>query len=153
MTGSASTSPANIAAARNSTRSTASTIAGAINTNDYTFTKKEWLFLANAYLDLGTWWCITPFIGAGVGVTNLTIGNFRDINEIAGGGGWAKDNTETNFAWALHAGASYTVTKNFAVELSYRYLNLGDGKSGDTINLDGTNLVDNPTDGEGHHLA
>ncbi len=115
------------------------------NTNDYTFTKKEWLFLANAYLDLGTWWCITPFIGAGVGVANLTIGNYRDINEIAGGGGWAKDNTETNFAWALHAGASYAVTKSFAVELSYRYLNLGDGKSGDTINLDGTNLVDNPT--------
>jgi opacity protein-like surface antigen len=114
-------------------------------TNDYTFTKKEWLFLANAYLDLGTWWCITPFIGAGVGVANLTIANYRDNNIIAGGGGWAKDNTETNFAWALHAGASYAVTKSFAVELSYRYLNLGDGKSGDTINFDGTNLVDNPT--------
>ena len=24
-------------------------------------------FLANAYLDLGTWWCLTPFVGAGVG--------------------------------------------------------------------------------------
>lgn len=118
---------------------------GTINTNDYSFTKKEWLFLANAYLDLGTWWCITPFIGAGVGVTNLTIGNYRDINEIANGGGWAKENTVTNFAWALHAGASYAVTKSFAVELSYRYLNLGDGKAGDTINLNGTNLVDNPT--------
>jgi opacity protein-like surface antigen len=23
--------------------------------------------LVNAYLDLGTWWCLTPFIGAGVG--------------------------------------------------------------------------------------
>lgn len=116
-----------------------------INTNDYTFTKSEWLFLANAYIDLGTWWCITPFIGAGVGFTNLKIGNYRDVNVIAGGGGWAKDNTETNFAWALHAGASYAVTKSFAVELSYRYLNLGDGKSGDTINFDGTNFVDNPT--------
>ena len=40
---------------------------------------------------------------------------------------------------------SYAVTKSFAVELSYRYLNLGDGKTGDTINLDGTNLVNNPT--------
>ena len=63
---------------------------------------------------------------------NLTIGNFRDTNIIAGGGGWAKDNTETNFAWALHAGAAYNVTQNFAIELSYRYLNLGDGKTGDT---------------------
>ena len=54
-------------------RSTAFNNGGTINTNDYTFTKKEWLFLANAYLDLGTWWCITPFIGAGVGFTNLTL--------------------------------------------------------------------------------
>ncbi len=76
MTGSASTSPANIAAGPSSTHSTASTNAGVVNTNDYTFTKKEWLFLANAYLDLGTWWCITPFIGAGVGVANLTIANY-----------------------------------------------------------------------------
>lgn len=118
---------------------------GTINTNEYTFTKREWLFLANAYLDLGTWWCITPFIGAGIGVSNLTIANYRDNNQIASGGGWAQDNTETNFAWALHAGASYAVTKSFAVELSYRYLNLGDGKSGDTINFNGTNTVDNPT--------
>ena len=25
------------------------------------------VFLANVYLDLGTWWCLTPFVGAGVG--------------------------------------------------------------------------------------
>ena len=25
------------------------------------------VFLANAYVDLGTWWCLTPFIGVGVG--------------------------------------------------------------------------------------
>ncbi len=114
------------------------TNAGAYFTNDYRAVKKEWLFLANAYLDLGTWWCITPFIGAGIGFTNLTIGNFRDTNVIASGGGWASDNTETNFAWALHAGAAYNVTQNFAIELSYRYLNLGDGKSGTLVNLDPT---------------
>jgi opacity protein-like surface antigen len=114
------------------------------NTNDYTFTKKEWLFLANAYLDLGTWWCITPFIGAGVGFTNLTLSGFRDTNLLAGGGGWAKDETVTNFAWALHAGAAYNVTQNFAVELSYRFLHLGDGKTGDIINLDGTNAISKP---------
>ncbi len=25
------------------------------------------VFMANAYLDIGTWWCLTPFIGAGIG--------------------------------------------------------------------------------------
>ena len=38
----------------------------------------NWVFLANAYVDLGTWWCITPFIGAGVGTSRNTISNFPD---------------------------------------------------------------------------
>src|SRR5277367_65672 len=25
------------------------------------------VFRANTYIDFGTWWCLTPFIGAGVG--------------------------------------------------------------------------------------
>ena len=33
----------------------------------------EWVVLANAYVDLGTWWCITPFIGAGVGGARVSI--------------------------------------------------------------------------------
>ena len=92
--------------------------------------------LVNAYLDLGTWWCITPFIGAGVGVAYNKIEHFRDTNVIAGGGGWAESGTKTNLAWALHAGASYKVTSNFAVDLSYRYLNLGKAETGTLVNLD-----------------
>src|SRR5205823_248027 len=36
-------------------------------TNDYSASKSEWVALVNAYIDLGTWWSITPYIGAGVG--------------------------------------------------------------------------------------
>lgn len=118
---------------------------GGAFTNDYTATKSEWLFLANAYLDLGTWWCITPFIGAGVGFANITIDHYRDVNTIAAGGGYADSASQTNFAWALHAGLAYKVTPNFTVELAYRYLNLGDGITGDVINFDGTNAINNPT--------
>ena len=25
--------------------------------------------MANGYVDLGTWWCMTPFIGAGIGTS------------------------------------------------------------------------------------
>src|SRR5262245_37535859 len=39
---------------------------GGLQANDYTATKSEWVGLVNAYIDLGTWWHITPFIGAGV---------------------------------------------------------------------------------------
>jgi opacity protein-like surface antigen len=110
----------------------------AFNTNQYTATKSELVALANFFFDLGTFWCFTPFIGASAGVAQIKIDHFRDVNVIAGGGGWADSATQTNFAWALSAGAAYKVTPNFAVELSYRYLNLGDAKSGTLVNLDPT---------------
>ena len=33
---------------------------------------KSWVFLANAFVDLGTWDCFTPFVGAGVGAAYNT---------------------------------------------------------------------------------
>jgi opacity protein-like surface antigen len=113
-------------------------------TNDYKASKSEWVALVNAYIDLGTWWSITPFIGAGVGVAFNTIEHFRDTNVIASGGGWADTGTQTNLAWALHAGASYRASSNFAVELSYRYLNVGNARSGILQNLDPTLVSGNP---------
>lgn len=107
-------------------------------TNNYRGTKREWLFLANAYLDLGTWWCITPFIGAGFGFANITIDHFTDTSVRTGGGGYADSGTVNNFAWALHAGLAYKVTPNFTVELAYRYLSLGDGETGIFFNNNGS---------------
>ena len=46
----------------------------------YTGSKYEWTFLLNGYVDLGTWWNFTPFLGAGVGFSRNTITNFGDIN-------------------------------------------------------------------------
>jgi opacity protein-like surface antigen len=116
----------------------------AYNTNEYTASKSEWVALVNAYIDLGTWWSITPFVGAGVGVAFNTIDHFRDNNIIAGGGGFADTGRQTNLAWALHAGASYRASSNLAVELSYRYLNVGNAHSGILQNLDPLFVSGNP---------
>jgi opacity protein-like surface antigen len=116
---------------------------GGAGFNNYTAKKSEWLVLANVYFDLGTWWCITPFIGAGVGWSQVTIHSFRDVgpnNALAFGEAASK----SNFAWALHAGLGYDVTHNFTVELAYRFTYLGDGRSGDLVTFDGTNNVNNP---------
>src|SRR5579862_418046 len=51
---------------------------GFVGTDSYTATKSELLFMANAYVDLGTWWCVTPFIGAGIGTARVSIANFTD---------------------------------------------------------------------------
>jgi opacity protein-like surface antigen len=106
--------------------------------DNYTGTKREWVFLANAYVDLGTWWCITPFIGAGVGFANITIDHFTDTNVLSAGGGYAGSGSTTNFAWALHAGLAYKASPNVTFEIAYRYLNLGDGQTGIAFNLDGS---------------
>jgi opacity protein-like surface antigen len=112
----------------------------------YSASKSEWLFLVNAYADLGTWWCITPYIGAGIGTSRVQISNFLDqgVGSLSGGGGVgpslvsAQTGSQWNFAWALHAGLSYQVTQNMAVDLGYSYVNLGNGTTGVDSAFDGS---------------
>ena len=121
------------------------TYPGGVGTDTYHATKNEWVVLANAYVDLGTWWCITPFIGAGVGGARVAINNFTDTNTPTGGVAFGDNVAKWNFAWAAHAGVAYKVTPNFTVELAYRYLDMGDGLTGDLRRFDGVNTVNNPT--------
>ena len=127
------------------------TYPGGVGTDTYHATKSEWLFLANAYADLGTWWCVTPFVGVGIGTARVSIANFTDQSIANNGGGalpglaFGDNVSKWNFAWALHAGLAYKVTPNFTVELAYRYLDLGDGLTGDLKTFDGTNNIFNPT--------
>lgn len=89
----------------------------------------NWLVLANAYIDLGTWWCLTPFVGAGVGTAYHKFTGLTDVGHISDGTtgfGYASTNSSKwSTAWALHAGLAYNVTNNFKVELAYRYVNFG----------------------------
>ena len=113
-------------------------------TDEYRATKSEWLFLANVYADLGTWWCITPFVGAGVGAARITISGFTDVNTPLLGVATGDTHSKWNFAWALHAGLAYKVNPNFTVELAYRYVNMGDAMSGDLVTFTGVSTVFNP---------
>ena len=76
--------------------------------------------MANGYFDLGTWYCITPFVGGGVGIAAHKFAGLTDS-----GGGVATDATPTNFAWAVMAGLALNVTPNLKIELGYRYLDMG----------------------------
>jgi opacity protein-like surface antigen len=86
---------------------------------------KSWVFLANAYVDLGTWDCITPFIGAGVGTAFNQMANLQDTGIGTTGAGFGRNSTNWSLAYAFYAGLDYAVTRNFSVELAYRYLNYG----------------------------
>jgi opacity protein-like surface antigen len=84
--------------------------------------------MANAYVDLGTWWCITPFIGAGVGGAYNTISGIQDNGIISNGTvgfGYGSDNSAWSLAWNVQAGLTYNVNDNLKIDFSWRYLNLG----------------------------
>ncbi len=115
-----------------------------VGTDVYTGSKSEWLILANAYVDLGTWWHITPFVGAGVGMARNTISSFTDIGGPAYSAAFGDKASKWNFAWAVHAGLAYQVSPGLTVELAYRYVNLGNAASGDLYTYDGINSVYNP---------
>jgi opacity protein-like surface antigen len=90
--------------------------------------------MGNAYIDLGTWMCLTPFVGAGAGYARHTITGFSDTGYISNGttgfGYSQSDFSEWKFAWAVHAGVAYSVNNNFKMELAYRYINFGDVNTG-----------------------
>ncbi|OKO75329.1 outer surface protein (OMPA-like) heat-resistant agglutinin 1 [Bradyrhizobium sp. NAS80.1] len=117
------------------------------NVNNYDGSKSEAVVMANAYVDLGTWWCVTPYIGAGIGASYNRISGFRDdgLSYINGAPfpavTYGADAGKWNFAWALHAGLGYKVTPNVTLELGYSYMNLGDAVTGPTNSFDGITVV------------
>jgi len=105
-------------------------------TNEYTADIESWVGLANAYIDIGTWHCITPYVGAGVGFASLSITGYKDVNVPNLGVAYGQNNSETNFAWAAYAGFAYKVTPGLTIDLSYRYTDLGDIKTGNIATYD-----------------
>lgn len=99
-------------------------------TNEYTADIESWVGLANAYIDLGTYYCITPYVGGGIGMASVSVLGLKDVNVPNASVFYAADHTETNFAWAVYAGFAYDVTPSVTLDLSYRYTDLGDARSG-----------------------
>jgi opacity protein-like surface antigen len=101
---------------------------------------KSWVFLANAFVDLGTWNCFTPFVGVGVGAAYNQLANFVDMGIGTTGAGFGRNSAEWHPAWALYAGVGYNVSKSLKIDLTYRYLNYG--SITDTIDCIGGCIAD-----------
>ena len=120
-------------------------------TNTYKGNLTSLVTLFNGYFDLGTWNCLTPYLGAGIGFANHSVNGLTDngINQAVGSPfanvsyAYGDTGSKTNFAWALMAGVAYDVTSSLKLDIGYRYLNMGDGP---TIGLAGANgLLVNPS--------
>jgi len=94
--------------------------------------------MANGYADLGTYVGLTPYVGAGVGYSYLSWKDLNDTTYCVDGGalcasddavggsshggrdGWA-------FTYALMAGVAYDISKNFKLDVGYKYRNIDGG--------------------------
>ncbi len=84
--------------------------------------------LANGYIDLGTWYGVTPFVGAGIGTAFVQFHNLQDVGtgpDNFGAFGAAPDANKVNLAWAAMAGLDYAISPNWKFEVGYRYLDMG----------------------------
>jgi opacity protein-like surface antigen len=123
--------------------------------NDYPGKISSAALMLNGYFDLGTWYGITPYVGAGVGIARNTMSGFTDsglnvsgtglnsmglpvVGGVATQGGPTgvvaispiRDRSTYSLAYALMAGLSYDVSQNLKLEFGYRYMNMGSAKSG-----------------------
>lgn len=73
--------------------------------------------LANLYADIGTWYGVTPYVGAGAGVA---------WNRFSGAFGGSD---RADFVWALTGGFAIAVTPQVSIDLGYRYLHTGATRS------------------------
>ncbi len=99
--------------------------------------------LFNGYIDLGTWYHVTPYVGAGVG---LAFGHYSASSKYFQTDGTSYNNVITyppsgqtfhedfdssksgtyyNVAFALMAGVAIDVADHTKLDVGYRYLNLG----------------------------
>ncbi len=104
------------------------------------------LLLANAYVDLGTWHGVTPYLGAGIGGARV---KWDDLtNEIDGFDQDHGGNTNWRFAYALMAGASYCLTDKLSLDGGYRFSRIHGGRMFD-YNGEGDVIGAGPGDDKG----
>lgn len=84
--------------------------------------------LFNGYLDLGTWYHVSPYIGAGVGASYTRVSGYASSGAPPFSGD--VDKTQWKLSWAGMAGIAYAISHNLMIDVGYRYLNIGDVSTG-----------------------
>jgi opacity protein-like surface antigen len=83
-------------------------------------------FMLNAYYDLNTGTKFTPFVGFGAGLAHISarsdVYGLPDTPEQWTMGGRS---TDTTFVWNIGIGTSYALTRNIALDVSYRFTDFG----------------------------
>jgi opacity protein-like surface antigen len=112
--------------------STSGTCSGFTCTSDDRANMRAYSLLANAYVDLGTYGYVTPYLGAGIGGSYVKWSKLRNTicddptapgcytTEHGGEGKW-------RLSYALMAGASIDITCSLKADVGYRYRHIVGG--------------------------
>lgn len=102
----------------------------------------SWSTLLNGYFDLGSWYGVTPYVGAGIGGAYHDTTRWRDAAQttvFANGNNW-------DLAWAVMAGVAVNVAPHTTLDVGYRYIDLGKPESGlDRVLVNSRVRLDNVT--------
>lgn len=98
--------------------------------------------MANAYVDLGTYASITPYVGAGIGGAYVKWDKLKNTACANNGSGCTPTDehggqSDWRFAYALMAGASYDLTCNLKADAGYRYRHITGGNMFGYVNNGG----------------
>jgi opacity protein-like surface antigen len=102
------------------------------NADFYRASLSSFIGLLNGYVNVGSWYGMSPFVGAGVGFADNSVSGFTDqgfgtttFEPLGPTGGYFSNASKTRLAWALMAGIDFNITPNLKLEFGYRYLNYG----------------------------
>ena len=84
--------------------------------------------LINGYIDLGTWRRFSPYIGAGAGLAYARVYDYASTGAPPFFGDTSND--QWKFAFAGMAGIGVAISPNAMLDVGYRYLNIGDVRTG-----------------------
>lgn len=102
--------------------------------------------LINGYIDFPTviFGPVQPYVDAGIGLAwnhlGTTSGNSGAVGPFTLAG-----SSRTNFAWAIGAGAGYPLTPNLTLDLSYRFLDLGQLRTDSSLSFAGMTVPVTPS--------
>lgn len=103
--------------------------------------------MANVYVDVAKFGMFTPYVGGGIGFSRNTVDDVA-IRTNTGATGTLEGSTETSFAWQLSTGVGIEVAPKWTVDVGYRYIDMGQAKSGDTMTLGGVTSTGATSKGE-----
>ncbi|MCQ0990263.1 outer membrane protein [Jiella marina] len=94
-----------------------------------------WTAMANAYVDIGTYGRITPYIGAGLGFAHVSYDEMKNSIDCTGGlctgngtyVGTHPGESSWRFASSLMAGATVDITKKLKFDAGYKYTRIAAG--------------------------